>query len=299
MTAEVVVGEAAAGLVGRALGCFPEEISYVRAEVGRARVRLADPASALADGDWLSCGSLIGDPARLAAVIEACGHRLGTGDPMVAASLFVQGYAYRVLMVAIACTTVSGVVPDSAAGSMAITVARGRPQVVAYLVPRALVVQGLLQRGGERRRQPSAAIDHAVDFLLAQAVGAHLAPLIDATRSGFRVGARLLWGNVAASAAVAFRTMDGCLGPWVQPVGERFFERAPGELKGQGGFLALEHGGRRGWYWERTNCCLYDRLPGNIRCADCSRTPEAERRAAYLASLCPRPTEAPTADERC
>ena len=37
----------------------------------------------------------------------------------------------------------------------------------------------------------------------------------------------------------------------------------------------------RGWFWERTNCCLFDRLPGAVRCADCSRTPPAARRAAY------------------
>ncbi|HVA99752.1 MAG TPA: (2Fe-2S)-binding protein, partial [Acidimicrobiales bacterium] len=109
--------------------------------------------------------------------------------------------------------------------------------------------------------------------------------LIDATRTHIRVGKRLLLGNVAASSAVAFRTMEGCLGPWVQELGETFFRSCPTELRGLGSFLSLEHGDRRGWYWERTNCCLYDRLPGKARCADCSRTPSEDRRRAYWDSL--------------
>jgi hypothetical protein len=79
--------------------------------------------------------------------------------------------------------------------------------------------------------------------------------------------------------------MEGCLGQWVQPLGAQFFENAPTQLKGLGSFLALGFADRRGWYWERTNCCLYDRIPGNTRCGDCSRTPIEARRAGYLASL--------------
>jgi len=79
--------------------------------------------------------------------------------------------------------------------------------------------------------------------------------------------------------------MESSLGPWVQHLGHRFFDLCPRQLAGMGSFLQLEHQGRRGWYWERTNCCLYDRLPANIRCGDCVRTPKDERRAAYLASL--------------
>jgi ferric iron reductase protein FhuF len=217
-------------------------------------------------------------------VIRATGERLGTDDPVVAASLFVQNYSYRVLTLAVACLTTAGVVPHSSASSMSITLANGRPSIVGYTKPMALVI-GCEESEVSTRLQQSEAISDAFGFVIAHSLENHIATLIDSTRARIRVGARLLWGNVAASAAVAFRTMEGCLGQWVQPLGERFFEIAPAELKGLGSFFALEFAGRRGWYWERTNCCLYDRLPGDIRCGDCSRTPTQERRASYLASL--------------
>jgi ferric iron reductase protein FhuF len=99
------------------------------------------------------------------------------------------------------------------------------------------------------------------------------------------LGARLLWGNVAASAATAFRTMEGCLGRFVEPLAPRFFALAPSELQGLGSFATVEHAGRRAWFWERTTCCLFDRLPDGIRCADCSRTPPSRRAEDYRASL--------------
>lgn len=285
---QVVEGDAAAALVGRAIARFPAEIAYVRVEVGRDPGHVVAPGTVPSEDDWLSCGGLLGDPDWLAAVIEHTGRSLGAGERVVAASLFAQNYAYRVLMAAVACMTTSGVVPDCRAEAMAVTLARGRPYAVRFDAPTVLVPWDAAGGGEEEPvdvRARFAGTDLALDYLLERAVGAHLALLVDATRARFRIGERLLWGNIAASAAVAFRTMDGCLGPWVQPVGERFFERAPGELQGLGSFLALEQDGRRGWFWERTNCCLHDRLPGKIRCGDCSRTPTAERRLAYLRSL--------------
>jgi ferric iron reductase protein FhuF len=285
---QVVEGDAAAALVGRAIARFPPEIAYVRVEVGPDPSHVVAPGTVPSEDGWLPCGGLLGDPDWLATVIEHTGRSLGAGERVVAASLFAQNYAYRVLMAAVACMTTSGVVPDCRAEAMAITVARGRPYVVGYDAPTVLVGCGAVG-GGEGEpvevRRRFAGTDLALDYLLHGAIDAHLALLVDTTRARFRIGERLLWGNIAASAAVAFRTMDGCLGPWMRPVGERFFERAPGEMQALGSFLALEQDGRRGWFWERTNCCLYDRLPGKIRCADCSRTPPAERRVAYLRSL--------------
>ncbi len=280
---ELVEGEAALSRLGEAAARVRSEVSYLRAEVGDLGP-LAGIGKVPADGTWLDCGSFVSDPDWVEAVIGACGVRLGTSDPVVAASLFVQNYSYRVLTLAIACMTTSGVVPDSAASSMAITLVGGRPAAVGYREPRALVLS-------DRHTSPAVALgdgtaaEAGCSYIVARGLDEHLAVLVASTRERIKVGARLLWGNVAASAAVAFRTMEGCLGPWVVDIGEGFFERAPAELQGLGSFLILEHAGRRGWYWERTNCCLYDRLPGNVVCSDCSRTPAAERRAAYLASL--------------
>jgi ferric iron reductase protein FhuF len=165
---------------------------------------------------------------------------------------------------------------------MAFTLSGGRPALVAYMGSSALV---LPFNTDSVQLESVGDCDAAFDYLFERALDHHLWPLLDTIRPRIRVGTRLLWGNVAASASVAFRTMEGCLGPWVQELGERFFQICPSELKGLGSFLLLEHEGRRGWFWERTNCCLYDRLPGNIRCSDCSRTPQELRRAAYQDSL--------------
>jgi hypothetical protein len=92
---------------------------------------------------------------------------------------------------------------------------------------------------------------------------------------------------VAASAATAFRPIQGCLGPLVAPLAHSFFALVPPPMRGLGSFLVVESGSRRGWFWERTSCCLVDRLPGALRCADCSLTPAADRRRAYWESLSP------------
>ena len=76
----------------------------------------------------------------------------------------------------------------------------------------------------------------------------------------------------------------GVLGRWVTPLGQRFFSfTPPAELQGLGSFFSIESNGKRGWYWERTNCCLFYQIDGHAKCADCSLTPADERRAAYEA----------------
>ena len=63
----------------------------------------------------------------------------------------------------------------------------------------------------EALSRPSVA-DRALTLVLEQVVELHLGPLIALTRQQVRIGERLLWGNVAASASTAFRTMEGVLG---------------------------------------------------------------------------------------
>jgi hypothetical protein len=291
----LIDGDRAAMSLAHALERVGDHVAYLRADVNPAGP-VAAGGTVPADGHWMSCRALIEDPAWLGRVITATGPGLGTDDPVVTASLFVLAYAYRVLTLTVACLTTTGVVPDAGASRMAVAVSGSRPSLVAYLDPAVLVLGP--GAGGERSPVDARAMvvdadtaTAAVRFVIDGAVHAHLAPLVAAVRDGMgvRVGERLLWGNVAASAAVAFRTMAGCLGPWVEPVGERFFALSPAPMHGLGAFVVVEDGGRRGWFWERTNCCLFDRLPGMIRCADCGRTPAAERRAAYRSSLSPPP----------
>lgn len=276
-------GDAAVSSLARALGRVGGLVSYLKAEVGSVATTHLGGIEEVEDGLWLSCQDLVADPAGFGRVIRGTGRAIGTDDQVVAASIFIQGYAYRVATMAVACLTAGGVVPGSGSDAMAVGLGRGRVSKVAYLNP---TVFDLLGNGSpaEALIEPSTA-DLALTLILEQVVENHLRPLIATTRKAVRIGERLLWGNVAASASTAFRTMEGCLGPWVVPFGERFFELAPPELRGLGTFLLIESQGRRGWFWERTNCCLFYQIAGHAKCSDCSLTPDGERRAAYEASL--------------
>ena len=258
-------------------------ISYLRSVVGP--VELATNFSEVPDeGSFVACDALVAHPDWLAHIVRATGERLGTSDDMVAASLFVQSYAYRLATLAIASLTTSGILPDSSLSSCAVSFSRGRVTTLAYPTGAYHVVAASSEALAETLCRVTQ-LDVAHQLLSDQVLDGHLRPLIVALRGEIRVGERLLWGNVASSFAVGFRTMEGVLGPWVQILGNYFVERAPSYLTGMGQYFNLEVDERRGWFWERTNCCLYDRLPGNVRCQDCSRTPQGERRDAYRASL--------------
>jgi hypothetical protein len=277
-------GPEATAVLAQTLAGVGELLPYLKADLGPVDlVRPTSGVDEIADGIWLSSRDLIDDPDWLGRVIEGTGRAIGTQDQMVAGSIFIQGYAYRLLALAVACLTVGGVVPGSAPEAMAIGLGRGRASKVAYLEPTVVDVCAGKVVSDVLSQTPMA--DRGLNVVLDQVIEGHLRPLIATTRGRVRIGERLLWGNVAASASTAFRTMEGCLGPWVIPLGERFFELAPPELQGLGSYLLLHEGEKRGWFWERTNCCLFYQIEGHGKCSDCSLTPPAERRAAYEDSL--------------
>jgi ferric iron reductase protein FhuF len=261
-----------------------ELVSYLKADIGPTEcVRPGRDAHAVEDGMWLSCQDLVSDADWLGRVIAGTGRAIGTDDPVVAASIFVQGYAYRVATLAVACLTVGGVVPQSDPASMAVGLGRGRASKVAYVQPAVFDVLAGHAPADAMTDLPTA--DRALGIVLEEVVDGHLRQLVATTRAQIRIGERLLWGNVAASLSTAFRTMEGCLGEWIVPLGQRFFEVAPPELQGLGSFLLMQSVGQRGWFWERTNCCLFYQIEGHAKCADCSLTPVAERRSAYAAAM--------------
>jgi ferric iron reductase protein FhuF len=276
-------GAAAASSLSRTLDQVGALVPYLKADIGPVECTpRGSDVRVVEDGLWLSCQDLVSDGAWLGQ-IDGTGDAIGTDDPVVAASIFIQGYAYRMTTLAVACLTVGGVVPGSEPGTMAVGLGRGRVSRVAYLEPTVFDLLG--GHSPSEALSESSDADRALTLVLEQVVELHLRPLIALTRKQVRIGERLLWGNVAASASTAFRTMEGCLGRWVTPLGQRFFELAPPELQGLGSFFSIESNGQRGWYWERTNCCLFYQIAGHAKCADCSLTPAEERRAAYEANL--------------
>jgi hypothetical protein len=291
-------------MLGVALDKLRGVVPYLRAEVGplqddqglnagfRGTPGGLESELLGADGSWYYCSSLMERPASLGNLIRATGLRLGTEDQMVAASLFVQGYSFRLLALVLGCMTTAAVVPDPEPQGLAIGLNRGRPNVVAFIRPRVLLLGGLAEELDASAVLADPALRaEAVAFVVDRAINLHLKPLVVAVRSTVRVGSRLLWGNISASSAAAVRTMEGYLGEWVRPIGEELIAAGPADFRVGGSYIELRSRGRSGWFWERTSCCLYDKLPSGIRCADCSLTPASERRAAYLATLETEPDE--------
>lgn len=236
------------------LDAVEARVSYMRAST-----------EAPPDDGWIPCVDLLSGGPLLADLIASTGEGRGTHDAQVAASLFAQAYAFRVAGVTLAAHALGLEVPSIRPEAMAVRIARHRPAAVAHLDP--------APRAGE------------VEALLDELFTSHLVPLIAAVRGGVRIGERLLWGNVAASCAVAFRAVEGVSTDdqaVVRERGEQFFVAAEPWLKGLGEYITLRGAARDGWFWERTNCCLwYQAAADGGKCDDCSLLEPAERRGAW------------------
>jgi len=245
-----------------------DEASALVAEVERhvSYLRIALDAP-VADG-WTCCGALITDPRLLTGAIESTQAGRGAPDLQVTASLWFQAYTFRVALPVVApfALGLAGFTTDPSATHMRI--ARNRPAAVA-------VTDGsLLDRSAEQA---------AYDLL-----SGHLSPMIEAITEGFTIGRRLLWGNAAASIATVLRAIEGAPGadrPGVRARADELFDQAQPWLAGLGGFDVVAESGQEGWYWTRTNCCLFDRCEGATRCDDCSLTPAADLEAARRSAL--------------
>jgi ferric iron reductase protein FhuF len=246
-------------------------VPYLRAECGSRR-----------GGAWLSCTELNTDRTFLRDTILSTAQGRGTTDPVVAASLFAQAYAFRVAGVALASYVLTRRVPDVGADQLAVGIARSRPSTVAFLRPCRAGVTDDPARCDVRVYGERALLTWFVHRLVA----GHLRPFVDAVRDVVDVGERLLWGNAAASCAVALRAVEGAFSDpvRVRTDAEAFFAAVP-EFAGLGGFVMLEAGDRQGWFYERTNCCLYYQTRAAVTCDDCSRVLRADRRAAFCATL--------------
>jgi len=216
-------------------------------------------ASTTTDGDdWYSCKELVTDPAVLTDVITRAMPGFGTTDPAVAASLFTQAYAFRVAGVALAAYALGRPVPDVAPASTAVRVDKPRPTQIAHLAPD---VQTL-----------------TASELSGRLVAEHLAVFVATVHSSYRVGERLLHGNVASSCAVAFRAVEGAAIDQRDVVRARAetFMSATASFEGLGSFSTVRTDDHEGWYWDRTSCCLWYRTPAEHYCDNCSLIPTEE-----------------------
>ena len=122
--------------------------------------------------------------------------------------------------------------PELDPQGLAVAMASGRPSLVTYCEPRALVLaEG--RASGPATFADRKLVGEALGFIVGDAVEGHLRLLVDAVCSRIRVGRRLLWGNVAASSAVAFRTMEGCSGSGSSPSANVFLKLSRANCKGR------------------------------------------------------------------
>jgi len=236
----------------------------VERQVAHLRIALDAPPG---EG-WLRCEDLIGNAGELQTSIEETQAGRGAPDAQVTASLWFQAYAYRVAIPVVApfALGLAGFAADPR--STHIRIARNRPAAVAVTDP--------------------ALHDRSAEQAASDLMSLSLSPMVDAIIARFTIGRRLLWGNAAASVASVLRSLEGAPGVDRAAIRERgtdLFAHAEPWFGGLGHFDAVEAAGREGWYWTRTNCCLYDKCEGASRCSDCSLIPEKDLHAARVAEL--------------
>jgi len=241
-----------------------EVVAEVQARVSYLRCSTtADEAQG-----WVPCAALIGDPGRLRREIDATAAGRHTDDPQVAASLYVQSYAFRMPSIAVAAYALGLAVPSTSPATTAIRITRHRPGELAITDP----ICG-----------PTSA-----EELASELFDQHLVPFVASVRIGTRIGELLLWGNVAASIATIFRAVESCGRIGDAVVRERAvqFEKAAAPwLSGLGSYSTIETEHASGWFWDRTNCCLWYQTSEGSYCDDCSLHHPLERTARRRADL--------------
>ncbi len=208
--------------------------------------RLADPGREGAG--WQPAGLLYAAGTdhldRLLASVRAT---LGDCEPRVAASLFYQGYAARLLSPSLACLVTSGCVPDLPA-----------PRLV-WRHPDDQVIELGLSPGAGR----AGAVRPVIEHLVASSFGEHLTPLAGALRLRVRLAPGLLRGNAASALAGGLRLLSGQIGPRWRTLAAHAL--AQPDLRGtmRAGDPVLAP------VFVRRSCCLYYRVEGGGLCADC------------------------------
>ena len=201
------------------------------------------------DGDLLGA-DLIATPDRLREAIAQSADARGSDDPQVLASLWWQGYCYRLAGTTLAAWVVAGSAPDpSASAGAGVNVARGRPS--------SLVV-------GPRAREVGS-LERLLDHLFPD----HLDPVADALRDVHPIGTRLVWGNAdagIASCLSAVATAPGAPKDLHDRVDE-VVAALPDGVGRLGRWLAPQH-----HRYHRTTCCLWWKTTtaGGTYCEDCS-----------------------------
>ncbi len=221
--------------------------------------RLADPSDPRDPSDpsdpsgeeagWQPAGLLYErGGGALDSMLDAVMARLAGCERRVAASLFFQGYAARLLSPQVGCLVSAACLPAMPAG------------LLSWRRPDAEIVRLALAPGPGWR----APADALIGLTVAQSFDEHLRPLATALRARVGIPASLLRDNAASALVAALRLADSRIGPgWRHLAG-----------------LALSHPRLRGAgvlnqdepAFVRRSCCLYYRVDNGGLCGDCPLT---------------------------
>lgn len=207
--------------------------------------RLADPAGEPAG--WQAASVLYnsgsGSLDELLELVRIKTHRC---EARVAASLFFQGYAARLLSPQLACIALYGCLPRMPADQL------------RWRQPDDEMIQlGLTACGGWE-----GSTDALIAQLVRESFQEHLQPLARAVRSRVRIAEQILTGNAASALINGLLLLREHFGPgWKDLAACALAQpclRGSGSLPGTGPVFV------------RRSCCLIYRVPPHEKCADCA-----------------------------
>jgi ferric iron reductase protein FhuF len=247
--------------------------------------RLADPANDRGDGpaygqtgdpaedaaDWRPAESLYSArTSHLDVLIDATRRALGDCEPRVAASLFFQGYAARLLSPQLGCLVTSGCVPDVTPGQLRWRRPAG-----------ALIELGMT--AGPGWAAPAGTL---LALVVRTALDGHFLPLADAVRARTRISEAILADNAASALIGGLRLLGQQRGQDWRPLATAALGQP--ELRRSGVLLASEP------FFVRRSCCLYYRAPGGGMCGDCPLQPTVRENALAIGAALSAPKPPPS-----
>ncbi|MDF1706292.1 MAG: hypothetical protein P1U38_16100 [Aeromicrobium sp.] len=220
---------------------------------------------------WRSAEELR-DPQAWPAIARAYAADLGGAKVAIGGSCALQGYAWRVASLSVGRWAVSGRGIDLATADLRVQLRSGRTVGLAL---------GALGVGAGPATPDAVSAD----------LVAHLAPIVDASRTVSRLRPRVAWGNVASAVASAWRRVHDAVPQ----------DRQPAVLRAARACLEAP-----AWPWDevpiawqamegtplryrRTTCCLIRLAPDHSACTSCSDIEPAESERRWSASEAARP----------
>jgi ferric iron reductase protein FhuF len=205
---------------------------------------LADPADKPIGWQVASVLYGVGD-SPLDEMLEAVRVKKDRCEPRVAASLFFQGYAARLLSPQLACIALNGCLPQTPADRLRWR----RPD-------NEVIKLGLTAGGGWE-----GAAEGLIARLVKDSFDEHLRPLAHALRSRVRMAEAILPDNAASALVNGFFLLREHFGPsWKDLAAYALTQphlRGSGRMPGTGPILV------------RRSCCLVYRAPPREKCGDC------------------------------